>query len=72
MADIESESRERKISNSDVIRERLERAARQRGRAASLDAISDLIGSVDGLPADLSERKKWYLQRTGFGQKRPR
>ena len=71
-ADIESESRGRGISKSDVIRERLERAARQRERAASLDTISDLIGSVRGLPTDLSEHKKAYLQRTGYGQKRPR
>jgi len=61
VADIEAESRGRKISKSDVIREWLERAPCQRQRAASLDAIADLIGSVDGLPTDLSARKKEYL-----------
>jgi hypothetical protein len=71
MADIEAESRGRKISRSDVVRERLERAPRQR-RTASLTAIADLIGSVDGLPTDLTARKKEYLQATGYGQKRPR
>lgn len=72
VADIEAESRARKISKSDVVRERLERAPRRRRRAASFDAIADLVGSVDGLPADLSARKKKYLQTTGYGQKRTR
>ena len=71
VADIEAESRGRKISKSDVVRERLERAPRQR-RTASLTAIADLIGSVDGLPSDLTARKKEYLHATGYGQKRPR
>jgi Arc/MetJ-type ribon-helix-helix transcriptional regulator len=72
VADIERESRGRRISKSDVVRERLERAPRQRRRAASLDAIADLIGSVDGLPTDLTTRKKEYLQATRYGQKRTR
>ena len=73
VADIEAESRDRKISKSDVIRERLEVSPKRRGRhAASLSAIADLIGSVDGLPADISARKKEYLRATGYGKKRPR
>ncbi len=72
VADVEAESRRRKISKSDVVRERLQRAPRQRRRTASLDAIADLIGSVDGLPADLTARKKRYLHTTGYGQKRSR
>ena len=72
VADIEAESRGRKISKSDVVRERLETEPRKRRRAASLNAIADLIGSVDGLPADLSARKKDYLRSTGYGKKRPR
>jgi Arc/MetJ-type ribon-helix-helix transcriptional regulator len=71
VADIEAESRGRKISKSDVVRERLERGPRQRRRTASLDAIADLIGSVDGLPADLAARKKKHL-RAGYGQKHSR
>jgi Arc/MetJ-type ribon-helix-helix transcriptional regulator len=71
-ADIEAESRGRKISKSDVIRERLELAPRRRRNSASLDAVADLIGSVDGLPTDLSGRKKQYLNATGYGQKRSR
>jgi Arc/MetJ-type ribon-helix-helix transcriptional regulator len=58
VADIEAESRGRKVSKSDVVRKRLERASRKRRRTASLTAIADLIGSVGGLPADLTARKK--------------
>jgi len=73
VADIEAESRERKISKSDVVRERIELAPRlRRKRASSLQAIADLIGSVEGLPVDLSARKKAYLRATGYGQKRSR
>jgi len=72
VADIEAESRGRKISKSDVVRERLEIGPRKRRRTASLNAIADLIGSVDNLPSDLTARKKQYLQDTGYGQKRPR
>ena len=73
VADIETESRGRRISKSDVIRERLQLASGSaRRKPAPLDAIADLIGSVDGLPADLSGRKKQYLRLSGYGQKRPR
>jgi len=73
VADIEAESRGRKISKSDVVRERLELTPDQRRRRmASVDAIADLIGSVDGLPSDLSTRKRTYLRATGYGQKRSR
>jgi Arc/MetJ-type ribon-helix-helix transcriptional regulator len=71
-AAIEAESRGRKISKSDVVRERLERALAARGASTPPQAIADLIGSVDGLPADLSARKKRYLRATGYGRKRPR
>jgi hypothetical protein len=37
-----------------------------------LDTIADLIGSVEGLPSDLSARKKRYLKSTGYGKKRTR
>ena len=73
VAEIEAESRERKLSKSDVVRERLRGGERpHRRRRAPLDAVADLIGSVDGLPADLSAHKKRYLRSTGYGQKRPR
>jgi Arc/MetJ-type ribon-helix-helix transcriptional regulator len=72
-AAIASESRMRKISQSDVVRERLQRAGETASRPnAAVEAIADLIGSVDGLPVDLSARKKRYLKATGYGQKRAR
>ena len=73
VAEIEAESRGRKLSKSDVVRERLSGGARsRRQRPAPLDAVADLIGSVDGLPPDLSRRKKDYLRSTGYGHKRSR
>ena len=72
VAEIEAESRGRKISKSDVVRERLQHPLRRRTRAASIEAIADLIGSVDGLPVDLTARKKEYLRATNYGQKRSR
>ena len=72
VADIEAESRGRGISKSDVVRERLERAPRRHPRPAALDAIVDLIGSVEDLPTDLSARKKEHLPATGYGKKRSR
>lgn len=73
VAEIEAESRARRVAKSDVIRERLSRRAGPSGRRrASLAAIADLIGSVDGLPSDLSKRRKRYLRTTGYGQKRSR
>lgn len=68
-ADIEDEARLRGISKSDVVRERLQAA---KGSNKGAAAIADLIGSVDGLPADLSARKKWHLKNSGYGKKRAR
>jgi hypothetical protein len=73
VAEIEAESRLRKVSKSDVVRERLQLAANPISRRrAAIAGIVDLIGSVDGLPPDLSRRKKSYLQASGYGQKRAR
>ncbi len=73
VAEIEAESRARRVAKSDVVRERLSRRAKTSGkRRASLAAIADLVGSVAGLPADLSRRRKQYLRASGYGQKRPR
>ena len=71
VAQIEAESRRRKLSKSDVVRERLMGAARRK-QPALLDAIADVIGSVDSLPRDLSARTKKYLKSSGYGEKRAR
>jgi Arc/MetJ-type ribon-helix-helix transcriptional regulator len=68
VAEVEAESRDRRISKSDVVRERLQRRSKQRRRAASLALIGDLIGSVEGLPSDLTAHKKKYLHTTGYGE----
>ena len=73
VAQIEAESRRRKLSKSDVVRERLAGSERtRRPQPASLDAIADLVGSIDSLPRDLSARTKKYLRSTGYGDKRTR
>jgi Arc/MetJ-type ribon-helix-helix transcriptional regulator len=72
VAEIEAESRGRKLSKSDVVRERLTLSGGARRPQRSLAAIGDLIGSIDGLPADLSARTKRFLKATGYGEKRTR
>jgi len=73
VAEIEAESRARRLSKSDVVRERLRAAnGSQRTAPATLEAIADLIGAVDDLPTDLSSAKKQHLGTTGYGRKRPR
>jgi Arc/MetJ-type ribon-helix-helix transcriptional regulator len=71
-AEIKAESEARRISKSDVVRERL-----QRSRAGESDdplaGIRDLIGSVeDDLPEDLSAGTKHYLREWGYGRNRTR
>ena len=73
VAQIEAESRKRKLSKSDVVRERLRRAGPAAGEfPASYLAIADLIGSVKSGPADRSTRVKHYLKSTGYGRNRTR
>jgi Arc/MetJ-type ribon-helix-helix transcriptional regulator len=72
-AEIEAESRRRRLSKSDVVRERLERASHGANEPGSpAYALAEVIGSADGLPADLSARKKHYLRVWGYGRKRSR
>ena len=73
VAQIEAEARRRRLSKSDVVRGRLTGAdGPRRRRSTLLDAIADVVGSVDGLPRDLSGRTKKYLMSTGYGEKRSR
>jgi len=74
VGEITAESRARRISKSDVVRERLRHgpASARRHRPKALDQIADLVGSVEGLPSDLSARAKRYLTSTGYGKKRRR
>jgi Arc/MetJ-type ribon-helix-helix transcriptional regulator len=71
VAEIEAESQRRMVSKSDVVRERLSRTTADR-RIRALDAIADLIGSIDGLPADLSERTEAHFEAAHDGHERDR
>ena len=69
VAQIDSESRARRLSKSDIVRERLSQG---KPNADPLASIADLIGSVDIGPADLSTNLKRHLRTSGYGRKRPR
>jgi Arc/MetJ-type ribon-helix-helix transcriptional regulator len=69
-AEIEAESRRRRLSKSDVVRDRLRGASGSRKARPTLDAIADLIGSVDGLDPELSAEVKRQLKATGYGRRR--
>ena len=71
VAEIEAESRERRRSKSDIVRERLSIGPRSPSKGALPDIIADVVGAIDGLPADLSRRKKAYLKK-GYGRNRNR
>jgi Arc/MetJ-type ribon-helix-helix transcriptional regulator len=72
IAEIERESDLCKISVSEVVRERLQKVpeSQQSKTSSAFDLIGDLIGSVEGLPADLSAKKKSYLRSSGYGENR--
>jgi metal-responsive CopG/Arc/MetJ family transcriptional regulator len=69
---LDAESRTQGVSRSDIVRARLEMDVPHKPPAASFNRISDLVGSVDHLPADLSARTKDYLRTSGYGRKRAR
>jgi len=71
VVEIEEESRSRRISKSDIVRERLSRKGV--GQDVGMRAvIADVVGSVKGLPRDLSSKKKKYLAEIIRTQKRHR
>jgi hypothetical protein len=62
VTEIEHESRFRRVSKSDVVRERLHRRPRAITEGGTMrDLAGDLIGSVRGLPANLSREGKKNL-----------
>ena len=66
--EIEAECRERNCAKSDVVRERLQRGAEPTSSSfARLNLIADLIGSVDGLPAD-ERQKEEVFENQGLWQ----
>ena len=71
-AELETESRKRGVSKSDIVRERLERAREVEKLPPALADIADVIGAADGLPSDVSARKNEYLRLWGYGRRRHR
>ena len=69
VAEIEAESRERRRSKSDIVRERLSVSSKKPTQGALPDIIADVAGAVDDLPPDMSERVKYYLKIKGYGRK---
>jgi Arc/MetJ-type ribon-helix-helix transcriptional regulator len=69
--DIEAEARRRKMSKTDVIRERLTKTQPPTPSDQWRDLLSRVAGSVEG-PADLSSNVKKYLKSTGYGRNRSR
>ena len=74
VAEIEAESRVRRVSKSDVVRERLQTpyaANKPAKEVSTMDLIADLIGSVKGLPPDASTRVDYFLKKWGYGKDGP-
>jgi hypothetical protein len=67
-ADIARESRERKVSKSDVVRERLEERKERSKTRGMLALVQDLITESDEMPTDVSARINYYLKKTGYGK----
>jgi predicted DNA-binding protein len=77
MADrLEAEAIRRKMSKSDIVRERLDRAPSSNDEAAIAnrwaDTLAAVVGAVDGLPHGDSRNIKAALKASGYGRKRSR
>jgi Arc/MetJ-type ribon-helix-helix transcriptional regulator len=67
LAEIEATARVRRVSRSEVMRERLERAQSPKG--SIWDRMQDLVVEEDGAPADLASNK---ARLRGYGRSRSR
>ncbi len=71
--ELDAEAKKAHLTKSEVARRRLIVAGSQSHAAASgFDLIADLVGTVEGGPADMSARKKDYLKTKGYGKSRHR
>lgn len=69
IAELEAESRRREVSTAEIVRERLQAYGKTEEKTSKgYELIKDLIGISEGLPADVSSRKKHYLKQ-GYGRK---
>ena len=71
--ELEAESRKTNLTKSEVARRRLIAAGSQsHDPTLGFDLIADLVGTVEGGPADMSARKKDYLKTRAYGKPRHR
>jgi len=68
--DLEAEAKRLNVTKSEVARRRLSGTAPESDLASGFDLIADLVGTVEGGPADMSARKKHHLKATGYGTKK--
>jgi predicted transcriptional regulator len=68
VSQLEAEAKRRKMSKSDIVRERLSHDRNVAADAAWQDTLSGVIGAVDGLPADLSSNTREHLKTRGYGR----
>ena len=67
---IEAQARRRWVSKSQIVRAGVDGGSTV---AAPMAGIADLIGAIEeGLPTDISSRKKYYLRVRKYGRKRDR
>ena len=66
LAEIEAAARERKISKSEIVRERLEQGSNA-SRASLWNRMADLVIDDESLPRDLSSNKE-HLDGYGSGR----
>jgi Arc/MetJ-type ribon-helix-helix transcriptional regulator len=69
---VAAEAKRRKMSKSDVLRERLNRSADSPVKTDWSDVLAKVVGAVDGLPHGDSRNIKAALRASGYGRKRPR
>ena len=71
--ELEAEAKKSHLTKSEIVRRRLIAAGSKSLKEASgFDLIEDLVGTLEGGPADMSARKKDYLKTSGYGKKRHR
>jgi hypothetical protein len=72
-AELDAEAKKCNLTKSEIARRRLVAGGSQAGSPSpGFELIADLIGTVEGGPADMSARKKDYLKAKGYGEPRHR
>ena len=69
---LEAEAKRRKISKSDIVRERLSQSPERTDTDRWSETLSKVVGAIDGLPYGDSRNIKTALKASGYGTKRPR